>query len=248
MLARSTNGWHVLIIILILASTIFVVSQLNRSPLDKQRDTIQVSGTSDLSVKPDQAEIILAIQTDAGQADTAQVRNKALAAEVIKSLKANGIDEDDIETQSFTLQKKERYDPQRNEIVVEGYTVSNTLKITTQDLENVGKVVDSAIAAGANRVDNIQFTLSKDAQQEANAEALEEASENAEKKARALAKSLGVKIGKAISVSETNYIFQPYFADFKMGTAEGAPMADTAIIPPKDVTIRLNVNVIFEIY
>lgn len=243
----SINGWQVLIIVLILASTLLIISQMKSSgSVQGARDTIQVSGSSDLSLQPDQAEISIAVQTDAGSADTAQVRNKALMGEVIKSLKTNGLEDAHIETTSYNLQKKERYNPQTGQMVTEGYTASHLLKVTVKDLEMVGKIADDAVTAGANRIDNIQFSLSKEAQEDANELALGDASKNAQKKAKAIAKSLGVKLGKAISISETNFIYQPYISDFKMGVAESAP--EPSIIPPKEVSIQLQVNVVYEIY
>ena len=119
------------------------------------------------------------------------------------------------------------------------------MKITFDDLDGVGDVIDAATNAGATRIQGVSFVLSDEKKEEANTRALELAAENAQDKAEALAGALGVNMGEAMTISETNYFFSPRPMDYGFGVAESA-MQKTDILP-QDVTISLSVTVVFEI-
>ena len=58
-------------------------------------------------------------------------------------------------------------------ISIDGYTATNVVQVETDDLEGVGRLIDVAIEAGANRVQQLSFGLKDD--QPVRAEALREA-------------------------------------------------------------------------
>ena len=73
-----------------------------------------------------------------------------------------------------------------------GYQVTNLLKITIDNIEKVGEIVDTAVDNGANTVRNINMTVSN--QEHFYQQALVNAIKNAQEKAALVADTLGVSI------------------------------------------------------
>ena len=113
-----------------------------------QRDTISTSGTSTLTVDSNKAEVYVKIVTLEKTAQESKNRNSQASGNVIKALKKEGIKDADIETSQFSISQKYDYQevmntPVRNtKQVLVGYEVTNILKVTTQNLEKAGKLID----------------------------------------------------------------------------------------------------------
>jgi uncharacterized protein YggE len=80
------------------------------------------------------------------------------------------------------------------------YHVSNMVEVVIRDLNRVSTVLDTAVAAGANNVWGISFTLDETSAVEGRAREL--ASADAKKRAETLARLSGVTLGPVVSVSE----------------------------------------------
>src|SRR5208337_4709150 len=119
--------------------------------------TIQVTGTATLSAPPDQAVLVLAVQTQATSATQAAADNAATMTNVLAALSNLGIDKNSIETVSYTLSPV--YDQTTSSKVI-GYTVRNAIQVTLKDFSLIGKALDAAVSAGANEVQGIMITLS----------------------------------------------------------------------------------------
>ena len=218
----------------------------------EDKDTITVSGDGQLEVKADQAELYIRIETLEGTAKASQAKNSQLSDAVNTALLNAGVNKDDIETSSFNLYPE--YDWQTDskgasKRVLLGYKLVNVLKVTTDDLDNAGKLVDVALGAGANGVDQVSFTLSKDKEKEVKAEVLKKASEAAKEKAVSITDSIGVSLGKVTRISESNYYFQPYmYRDVMAVKAESADGAmEPTVLSPQDLTISASVSLVYEI-
>ena len=242
--------WHVIIVVLIVVSTLILLNNQESENFggfpSTQRDMISVSGTYDLDVAPDEAELMITVETEGANAKEAQDANAAISNQVIDAVAAKKVKKDDIDTIGYYLNKREGYDPKTGRPIPLGYQQTHTMKVKIKNIDIAGDVIDAATDAGANRIENVQFVLSKEKRIESNKEALELAAENAREKAKALASALNVGLGDAISISETNYIFQPRAFDYAAGAA-GATMMEKTQVLPGDVTLSLTVNVVFEI-
>ena len=212
-----------------------------------QTNTVTVTGFSELQVDPDQAIIHVSVVTDASTAKQAQQENAKKMNAVFEQLQSMGIKKADIETESVYLSPKQHWDPNTGKTINDGYTQTNTVKVTINNIESTGEIMDEAVAAGANMVGSIQFDLSKEKRKEVNAKALEVAAKEARAKAESLADTLGVKLGKISMISEANYVVTPVFYDRgEMMMAADAKAAPTPINPQK-LTVNLNVNIAYEI-
>ncbi len=118
------------------------------------------------------------------------------------------------------------------------------MRIKTTHLDQVGRVIDAAMQAGANNINRLIFTL-KD-EQAAQLEALRAASAKAKVKAEAIAGSLGLKIVEISSVTEGERTVQPVFRQAMAARGEALAAAPTPV-EPGTVEIRSTVTLTAQI-
>jgi uncharacterized protein YggE len=202
---------------------------------DDNRGTISVTGTASENYPPDTAEIVLAIETTANKVSQAMQKNKISADKVISVLKEliSKVEEDTIKTSSFSLQTS-----RKNRFV--GYKVSNQITLKSKQITEVGKFIDSATDAGANRVDDIRFILLDD---RAYCKLLlSQATERARSEADTVAESLGTKITgiKDVSASCGSEAPRPLY---RFGMAGEEAMAAKSPTPVEAGTVVLTSSV-----
>lgn len=219
---------------------------------------IQAVGVGVVEVKPDIAIMSLGVETL--EATVTEARDKAATAidAMIASLKANGVADDDMETQYFNIQPEYTYEQvsevlsngeriTRSERKLIGYRVTNTLSVKVRDLDNVGKVVDGAVTAGgdATRLNGISFTLDDGSSVEADARVA--ALEDALAKATLYAEKLGATRGKLVSVVETTgTVYPDVKREFDFAGAAEAGVPTTSIIAGA-LQVRVTVQTVFAI-
>ncbi len=163
---------------------------------------ITVIGEGEVVVRPDQAVIVLGVEERAETAVEAAASTNEVAEAVINSVKALGVDAADIQTTALTLTPVYPEQPPavRAEALPVGYVSANTLSITVRELDRASAVVDAALAAGANSLRSIRFTLADDiAVKQA---ALRLATLDAARKARAIAEALQGSVRGLVSLTE----------------------------------------------
>ncbi len=245
---KNLHTWVILILAigLVAAGTLQSLRPESGSSAGPQKDTLSVAGQGMVNTKPDQAELYIQIETRGKNAYEAQNANKENANRVMDVLREKGVKDDNIETTQYFLDQEQVWE--NNKMVTKGYVLRHTLKVTTTDLEKAGDLLDSSIRAGANGVERVSFTLSKEKQKEVNAEALKKASDSAREKAEAITDALDVSLGKISSISESNVMYTPY--DY-YPTAARMDMAEEAKIStqinPQNIEVSAYINLVFEI-
>jgi|TARA_B100001964_G_scaffold212468_1_gene248559 hypothetical protein len=212
----------------------------------QQQNAVSVSGDASVEVEPDKAEIYVKIETFSESAQDAKDENSRLSDSVRKAMKKQGIKDNDMETTTFYLSPKYKYNRNTGESTLQGYTLTNVIRVTTKDVDDAGKLIDTAVDAGANGVDRVSFGLTKETEKEVSGQALVKAAQLAEDKATSLAKSLKINLGKIISVQESN---------FNLVRFDYAPMAEAAVaeakvsteISPQKVEVTARVALAYEI-
>jgi uncharacterized protein len=204
--------------------------------------SIRVTGEATVTVQPDQARIDIGVTTQAqtaqaAAADNAQRLETALA-ELRQALGA-GVE---IKTISYSLNPDYRYPKDGGKPTITGYTATNVVRVTLNDLTRVGQAIDEATRSGANQVHRLQFTL-KD-EQDAQSQALRAAAVKAKAEAEALAQALGLKIARVLSVVESSEGAQPIMRDVMLARAEAA--APTPV-EPGTIEVRATVTLTVEI-
>ena len=147
---------------------------------------IAVAARAEVKVVPDRANIQISVQTRAATAAAAAAENAQKQKSVIDALRALKIDAKDISTAGYNVYPEQRYEPNREPVVV-GYNVTNTLVVELKSIDLVGRAIDAALANGANMINSLQFYASntEGARQEAIAMAVRKARTDADAAARA---------------------------------------------------------------
>jgi uncharacterized protein len=243
---KDQNTLAIVYVIGILLIAIILV--LNPSPtkiipLEKQ-NAITVSGNAEIKSDPDLVEVFIRIETSSAVAQDAKDSNAKSSQKVKAALKKIGIGEKNIETSSFSLNPKYRYDRDSGESILTGYTLSNILKVSSIEMEMGGKIIDTSVDAGANGVDKVSFTLSDRKKSEVFSQALDKASREARQKAMSIASSLDVRLGNLVSVEESNFNYVAFEYSPRELTIESKAATE---IPPEKVSVNARISVSYEI-
>jgi uncharacterized protein len=227
---------------LTLALAALAIMQVPARAAESSARTIVVSGSGEAQARPDLANLSFAIETHAPTAADASGRNAALAQKVIDALKAALAGKGKVSTGGYSLTPDYEQTQHRTTPKIIGYNAQNSIIVQTGAMDLLGKLIDAAVAAGANRVNYLNFSLKDDTR--ARIEAIDTASRDAQAQARALAASLGVKLGrvvKATTVAESRPMPMPEFRGMAMASAPSTP------IEPGEMTIPATVTLTYEI-
>lgn len=159
--------------------------------------TISVSGSADVTVVPDRAELVLGVETKADSLAPATRDNDARAARVMAFLRESGVPTDRIQTDFIAIEPvyHER-DTQR----IDYFRAQKTIAVTLWDPAAFEQLLTGALARGATHVLDVSFRTSSLRMHRD--QARDRAVRAAKEKAEALAGALGAKIGPPQSIRE----------------------------------------------
>jgi uncharacterized protein len=118
---------------------------------------LRVNGVGKVQVRPDVATVTIGVVTQDQNLEKAQRENAQITQQVRDQLRAIGIEEDHIQTADYFIFPEYDYVDGKQEF--RGYQVTHSLKVTIDDISRTGYVIDTAVANGANRVSNIEFSV-----------------------------------------------------------------------------------------
>lgn len=205
------------------------------------RRVIEVVGRGEVSTAPDTSYITFGVSTLAPSAAQSVSENASKTTSVIAKVKGLLGSEDKIHTVGYHLYPEYSY-VGGNERELKGYRATNTLLVETKDIKRVGKIIDTAIEAGANTVEGVRFGTENATR--LRKEALSAAIRDAMETAAALAEASGIGIGRIVSISPdyTQYPIVP-----RAYTPEAAKAELPTPIEPGELTVGAAVRVMFEI-
>lgn len=206
--------------------------------------SITVNGEATIAAEPDQAQIDIGVTTQARTAPDASRDNAERLARVLAEVKKLLGKGDEVKTSGYALNPQYRY-PQGGKPEIVGYQANNTVRIKTAKLDDVGKLIDAAMQAGANNVNRLVFTL-KD-EEAARLDALKQATAKAKAKAEAIATALGLKISRIAAVNEGERTFQPIYRQAAMARGEALAAAAPTPVEPGTVEVRSTVSLTAEV-
>ncbi len=206
--------------------------------------TLSVSGNGQAYLAPDVAYIYIGVHTEKLTAAEAVAENTEQTQKLIQAIRDFGIEEKDIRTTNFSIWPMDRFDPATGAPSGEKiYAVDNTVYVTIRDLEKLGDLLDTAVQAGANTVNSVQFDVEK--KDEALKQARIDALKNAETQAKELAEAAGLSLGEVQSI---NFVDNQYpIFDGKGGGGGVASEAAAVPIQPGQLTFTVTVNITYEI-
>jgi uncharacterized protein YggE len=198
---------------------------------------IAVVGRGEIKVSPDRATIQISVQTRAPTAAAAATENASKQQSVLSALRTLGLGNDQLSTINYNVYPEQRYQEGKDPVIV-GYNVTNTILVDVRKLNQVGPVIDAALAHGANMIASLQFYSS--ATDVARRSAIAAAIENARADAEAAARAAHGTLGPLLELSVGSYAPPPPrpMAMMRVGAASAA---DTPI-NPGDETLSVEVS------
>ena len=217
------------------------IEVINREKTEK---TVQVTGTGTVTGEPDVVVLSIGVSVERDSVKQARADAAEAMTGVIESLKGNGLLDEDIQTQHFSIHQ--RYDYLKGKREFRGYNVTNTVSAKIRDLDTVGNVIDDAAEAGGDLVEinSIQFTIEDPTKLKMQARVA--AMGDAQTKAQTLATEGRVTLGKPISISEPGDFYAPYPTGLGFAFADDAEAVATPI-QSGQLQITVTVNVVYEI-
>jgi uncharacterized protein len=218
---------------------------------DTVQSVVSTSGTATVKVDPDKVTVTIGVDTQGLTAEEAATKNAELMDKVIAALKELGVTDDQISTIWYNVYPiyddrsppcKEIY-PQPPDCApkseITGYRASNSLSVTLDADEDVGKVIDSAVKAGANNVNGVYFFVSEERQQEIREGLIKKAIDNARSRADKAADAVSMNITGVKSINLNDVYFPVFYKDF----AAESTGASTPILPGQhQVTMTVQVT------
>jgi hypothetical protein len=206
--------------------------------------TLTVNGTGQAYLSPDIAYIYIGVHTEEETAADAVESNNAQTQKVITALQDAGVDPNDIRTTSFSIWPNQQYSPDGQQTGTR-YVVDNSVFVTVRALDGLGDLLDSAIGAGANSINSIQFDVAD--KDEALKQAREEAVKDAKEQAQQLADAAGMSLGDVQTISFYDSAPIPYMDQFGKGGGGGAAVESAVPIQPGQLTLTVTVSMSYEI-
>jgi uncharacterized protein YggE len=217
-----------------------IVAQATGSVIDRG---ITVVGVGTAAGTPDVAHVSVGIETSAPSVQQAVDDNKGKMAALLEALKALGVADKDIQTNNYSVYT------QQGPVAPDGtsdssavtYHTSNQVEVTVRDVSKLGDILDKAVAAGANNIYGVNFSVDDTSKLEADARA--KAIADAKARAASLAQLTGLQLGDIVSVSEVISSNVPmYAADRAVGMGGGGTP-----IQPGELNVNMSVQVTFAI-
>lgn len=216
---------------------------------------IWVVGSGMVTVDPDLAQLMLGVESLEDTVQAAQAAAATTLDAMITTLMENGVAEEDIRTQHFSVQPIITYvrvsegGREYSEQRIDGYRVSNSIVAEIRELDKVGDIIDLTVAAGGDlvRVNGITFTVEDQAA--AHTVARELATKDAIAKAQQFGDLLSITVGPPVFVTElgrSGPILQEATME-RFAVADMAGAAPSTPILAGDLTVSAQVQVVFAI-
>lgn len=211
-----------------------------------EQGQISVSASASRTISPTYALLSLGISTSAADVGQAKVENDRVMSAVVSRLQALGVTKNNIKTSYFNVNPQYDYSANNGGAnKVKGYTVTNRVTVRINDLNNVSKIIDGTVNAGATSVDSLQFNA--DITPDLTDQLITEAVKNGRHQADVVAAAAGERVGqlKSANVSTSN----SYGNDVspRLYKVNAVALSSSTPIEKGDITITQNVDLVFTV-
>jgi uncharacterized protein YggE len=150
---------------------------------------------------------------------------------VTSALEALALEPDSLRSSGVRIGPNREYTPEGPRDA--GYFAERSLRVTTNDLADVGRIIQAAVGAGATSIDHVAYSSSEE--DGARRQALTRAVEKARADAEVVAAAAGGRLGGVIllstqDVSVPRPMYRMDVAEARMAQQEGLP-------EPEDLTV-----------
>jgi len=158
---------------------------------------IAANAVGETRVTPDRALVQVTVDSRGESAADAAAENRTKQERVINAVKATGVASPQIRTAGYRVNPEYAERAERGKAPkVTGYRANNTVQVEVRSVENIGKVIDAALGAGATNIGSVGLYASNtdSARREAVRLAVGKARAEAESAAIAAGGTLGTVI------------------------------------------------------
>jgi uncharacterized protein len=215
---------------------------------------ITTTGDAEVRVVPDEVVLTLGVETSDLVLDVAKKQNDDIVKKVFALAQGRGVEPKYIQTDYISIEPRYQDNYEKRDFL--GFFVRKSIVITLKDISKFEDLLSSALGAGVNYVQGIDFrtTELRKHRDEARALAIKAASE----KANALAKELGQQVGSPQTIREDQNEWWSSYSSWWGRWATGAqnvvqnaggsaaPGPDETLAPGQ-ITVNAKVTVSFEL-
>jgi uncharacterized protein len=193
-------------------------------------NTATFEGHGTVTVKPEIAHLSLGIEICEAAASQANQEVNSRLVTVTAELKKAGVSADSIVPTDFSMYPRSN----GNDSLTTSFCAANTLDVTTDKLNDVSRLLDVAIEAGATNVYGVAFTVkdTSKARQEAISLALADAQQQAGRLSGLLNRSVKQIVQVEVSLQDN---LSQYYAGYSGGGGSVAPQANSIAATVKAV-------------
>jgi uncharacterized protein YggE len=233
----------------LLVSTFMVsknnVVEANTGTIDvSQVRTITASGEGAIEASPDVAYVSIGVITEGKELSKVQAENTDKMTKVMASITKLGIKKEEIKTANYTVNPKYEWNEKTGTSNITGYTISNVLEVTVNDITKTGGLLDAAVASGSNSINSVRFGLKN--QTDLYNQALEIAVKDAKAKAAAMGKGLSITNIQPFKITEVSNRNTPVYYQreaMAMDVAKAStPISEGQLKVSATVTVEFSFN------
>lgn len=211
-----------------------------------EQGQISVSASSSRTISPTYALLSLGISTSAADVGQAKVENDRVMSAVVSRLQALGVTKNNIKTSYFNVNPQYDYSANNGGAnKVKGYTVTNRVTVRINDLNNVSKIIDGTVNAGATSVDSLQFNA--DITPDLTDQLITEAVKSGRHQADVVAAAAGEQVGKLKSANVTTNSTYSNDVSPRLYKVNAVALSSSTPIEKGDITVTQNVDLVFTI-
>ena len=186
--------------------------------LGAQVPTIHAMGAGRREAMPDKATIMLGVETRARNPAAAAAANADLMTAIRAALTQAGVADSSMSTARYSVHLQMGRTTSDTQ-----YVASNMITVETWSLDEVGRLIDVGLGAGANNIGSLQYDLTD--RRTIAREALADAVADARRQAEVMAEAAGGSLGDLVDLGTQPAQYQPFLAaeaSFRMA-ASAAP-------------------------
>lgn len=209
-----------------------------------RRPAVTVTGTGEVQLKPDFARLHASVVTQGDAVQQTVDANRAATERVLARLQALGVKREDIQTTNLQVsQTPPRVDREGREVRAPRFTATHQLRVTSRDLEGVGKLAGEMLSVGDLTFQSLVWGL--DRQDEGRDEARRAAVRDARRQAEVYTSAAEVRLGQLVEIRDAG---AHAYGDAEAVVRAAAPSAPgVPVVPPASVRASASVQMVWEI-
>lgn len=216
----------------------------DKNTLQAKKQIMTVYGNSRIAVEPSIVNIQLGVINEDTELTKAQQKNASLIQQIKAALLNQGISDKNIQTADYSIYPQ--YDYIDSIQKFRGYQVTHLLSIATENINQIGNIIDAAVKSGANRISNVQFSIKNKEFHYNNA--IKIALNNAMIKAKTIANELKVHLDSVPFQILEQSIEPPAPINYKSFTSSGLVAGISTTIEPGQLYLEAKLEVKFHYY